>query len=623
MTTQPTERTLSDEIKVSVYWGMLIGTLTGLAAAVQNVFFANLFMQKGFSYIALEVFVERILFCALATFGVLFVLIPGVSLAGAIFGKVEKPRVARFALMIGGVAWILIGYQLNITSWFPPFFTAAGVVANIVYSIAFLGVIVAFYKMLLSFDMRLPSPLRGTLFRLYHGVVLAVFACFFAGFNAYALFTLASHRPSTPNLVIFTIDTLRADHLSCYGYPKETSPTIDRLAQEGVLFEQAYAQRGLTWPSLTSIMSALYPKTHGVRRNQVPLNPEVATLAEILQNQGYRTGAFLANYFFGSNRGFDVKKGGEIGDLDKQVTRSALDWLGDIDVEEDRFFLWLHQKSPHMPYEPPERFAMMFDSTYSGTMNGKWVKVDSIYLNQEDLSQRDFEYLTALYDAEIRYSDHHMQKVLTKLEKMGVMENTLIVFASDHGEELYEHNKYFYHSCSIYDGVLRVPLVFKFPGILPEGKVVNSQIETVDIVPTVLDLLKIPLRPEFEGRSLLPFLFGDGTDQWRQAFSERTSSIFATRTPKWKYIYNPDNYHPDCVSRRYSEGYPYFIDTEELYDVENDPAETRNLAGENPEIVRDLRAQLLQWVQTNKRVHKEVQLTEEATERLRALGYIK
>ncbi|MCH9008006.1 sulfatase-like hydrolase/transferase [candidate division KSB1 bacterium] len=197
---------------------------------------------------------------------------------------------------------------------------------------------------------------------------------------------------------------------------------------------------------------------------------------------------------------------------------------------------------------------------------------------------------------------------------------TVVAF---HGEELYEHNKYFYHSCSIYDSVLRIPLVFKFPGVLPENKVVASQVESIDIMPTILDLMKMPLRDDFEGRSLMPYLFGNGVEQWRQVFAERTASILATRTPQWKYIYNPDEYHPDCVSRRYSNGFPYYIAAEELYDIQNDPGETSNLAEQYPEIARDLRAQILQWVSTNKKTHEEIELTEEAKERLRALGYIK
>lgn len=616
-------RTLTEEIRLSVYWGMLLGGLAGLALALQHTYFDNHYIQKGLSFFVLEIFFERVLFGVAAGFAIFFALLPAVSCIDQKVSRIENMRLARFCLLVGGVAWLLVGYQINKTTWFPPFYTTQGVLWNVIYSIGFLVVITILYKMLLKAKLKPPALLAGGLRRFCNSAVFAGLLVSFFGFNAYAYFKLTAHKPGGPNLVILTIDTLRADHIGCYGYHRDTSPNIDRLASEGIRFDQVYAQRGLTWPSLTSIMTALYPKTHGIRANQLPLNPEVITLAEILKNEGYKTGAFLANYFFASNRGFDIKKGGEIGDLDKQVTRHALDWLSGINPENDRFFLWLHQKNPHMPHEPPEPFTNMFDSTYTGTIDGSWIKVDSLYLNQMDLSERDFEHLVALYDAEIRSSDAYLQKILNKLRKMGVEDNTLVVFASDHGEELYEHNKYFYHSCSIYDSVLRIPLVFKFPGVLPENKVVESQVESIDIIPTVLDLMKMPLRDDFEGRSLMPYLFGNGVDESRQVFAERTASILATRTPQWKYIYNPDEYHPDCVSRRYSNGFPYYIGAEELYDIQNDPGETSNLAEQFPEIARDLRAQILQWVSTNKKTHKEIELTEEAKERLRALGYMK
>ena len=144
----------------------------------------------------------------------------------------------------------------------------------------------------------------------------------FLGFNTYAYLRLSSQKPSGPNLLFITIDTLRADRLAVYGYERDTSPTIDKLARDGLVFSNAFAQRGLTWPSLTSIMTSLYPKTHGVLSNQIPLDGQFTTLAELLKNAGYKTGAFLANFYHAPNRGFDVKKGGEIGNLDKDSVQS-------------------------------------------------------------------------------------------------------------------------------------------------------------------------------------------------------------------------------------------------------------------------------------------------------------
>jgi arylsulfatase A-like enzyme len=471
--------------------------------------------------------------------------------------------------------------------------------------------------------MNLPAG-KNLVARFYSATALYLLIALFLGFNLYANLKLSRLKPEGSNLLIITIDTLRADRLGCYGYSRDTSPTIDRLAEEGTMFTNVYGQRGLTWPSLTSIMTALYPKTHGVLNNQQPLDGKYITLAEILKNLGYRTGAFLANFYYAPNRGFDIKKGGEIGELDKTVTRDAVEWLDGIDPENDKFFMWVHYKNPHDPYEPPQPFRSYFDSTYTGPFNGSRPVLDSIYVNKINLSERDIFHLNALYDAEIRSTDSYIARLLDRLEQKGLANNTLIVFSSDHGEELYERNHYFFHSCSMYDNVLRLPLIMKFPKVIAAGKVIKNQIESIDITPTILQFLKVPLRSEFEGRSVLNLLFEqNGSDSWFPAFAERASAIFSIRTPQWKYIYNPDNYHTYCSRSDDDEGSGYLIAAEELYDIQTDPHERNNVVAQYPDVARDLRGQIIEWLSTNKVQHKQFELTKEAEERLRALGYIK
>jgi arylsulfatase A-like enzyme len=608
------------ETKQSLALGLILGTLVGSAVAFYSVYYSNQFVQKSLPMITLEIFFEMVLF-ATAAFAVCFLAIfPALSLLSRWF-KIQNLRWARLALTIGGVVFVVGGYYLNISAWFPPVVSFAGVIGNAIFSILCLGFVIGLYKIFAVSGFQLPVIGAGLMQKLTP--VAAVLLIPFLTFNVYAYFKLSSQQPEGPNLVILTIDTLRADRLGCYGYERNTSPTIDRLAREGTLFKHAYAQRGLTWPSLTSIMTSLYPKTHGVLNNQVPLDGSFITLAEILKNIGYKTGAFLANFYHSPNRGFDTKKGGEVGDLDKAVTHYALDWLDSINPNDDKFFMWVHYKNPHDPYEPPKPFTTFFDSTYTGLFDGSRPVLDSIYVNKIDLSERDLFHLNALYDAEIRSSDSYIEKVLAKLEKMGVLENTLIVFASDHGEEMYEHNYYFFHSCSMYEGVLRIPLIMKFPNVIPAGKIVDNQIESIDIVPTVLQLLKAPLRDDFEGRSIISLLFEDASDLWHPAFGERAAAIYSIRTPQWKYIYNPDNYHTYCSRSDDDEGEGYLIAAEELYDMQNDPHEKNNVAAQHREVALELRAQILEWLNTNKRVHKEYELTKEAEERLRALGYIK
>jgi arylsulfatase A-like enzyme len=608
------------EIKHSLGMGLILGVLAGSGLAFYSAYYSNQFLQKSLQMIALELFFEMIVLATVAFAGIFFIVFPGMSLLNRPF-KIRDLRLARFALAIGGLVFLLAGYYLNKSSWFPPVASLAGVIGNAIFALLCLGLIVGFYKAFGALNLHLPRFGSGMMRRL--SPVAAVLLIPFLAFSGYAYFKLSSLKPAGPNLVILSIDTLRADRLGCYGYERDTSPTIDRLAREGTLFKQTYAQRGLTWPSLTSIMTSLYPKTHGVLNNQQPLDGEFTTLAEMLKNVGYKTGAFLANFYHSPNRGFDTKKGGEVGDLDKAVTSYALEWLDSINPNDNKFFMWVHYKNPHDPYEPPKPFTAFFDSTYTGPFDGSRPVLDSIYVNKIDLSDRDLAHLNSLYDAEIRSSDSYLEKVLAKLEKMGVLENTLIIFTSDHGEEMYEHNHYFFHSCSMYEGVLRVPLIMKFPNVIPAGKIVDNQVESIDILPTVLQLLKVPLRDEFEGRSVISLLFEDSSDVWHPAFGERAGSIYSIRTPHWKYIYNPDNYHTYCSRSDDDEGGGYIIEAEELYDVQNDPHERDNIVEQHREVALELRAQILEWLNTNKREHKEYELTKEAEERLRALGYIK
>ncbi|MFQ5601706.1 MAG: sulfatase [bacterium] len=611
------------QLKITLWWGLLIGLLAGAGIALYETWFANYYIQKGLSVFVLVIFSKKILASTGVAFVSLLILGLGVSGFSRWFLDIRNPAAARLSLIAGSLVLLIGGYFLNKSEWFPAILSLQGILGNFVFSLVCAGLMVAMYKFLLKTQIVIPVPGKKLVGKLYGNISLFIFVAVFLLFNLFAYWRISTQKPANINLVFITIDTLRADRLGCYGYERDTSPTIDKLASAGARFSRVYAQQGLTWPSLTSIMTAMYPKTHGVLKNQWPLHGKHITLAEILKNAGYKTGAFVANYYYAPNRGFDVKKGGEIGNLDKSVTRDALEWLNKIEPAEDNFFMWVHYKNPHDPYTPPKPFTHYFDSTYTGQYDGSRPVLDSIFVNKIELPERDLAHINALYDAEIRSTDSYLARLLDKLEEMGVSEKTLIVFSADHGEELYEHNAYFFHGCSMYEGVLHIPLIFKYPGVVPAGKVVDNQIESIDIIPTILELLKVPLRPEFEGRSALTMLFEGSNGDWRAAFGQRSSAIFSIRTPEWKYIYNPDNYHTFCSRSDADQGDGYIIAPEELYDLKNDPREQNNLVELYPDIARDLRGQIIQWLNTNRQTHKEQKLTKAAEERLRALGYIK
>ncbi|MFQ5636726.1 MAG: sulfatase [bacterium] len=619
---QATQPNYAEEMKHSLYFGLIFGAIAGAGLAFYQSWFSGHFIQKGLTFFVLEIVSTSILQASAGAFVVFLVIFPVLSFVARIF-HIRNLKSARLAAILAGALWLIAGYKLNKTVWYPPILSLKGITANLVLSLGCLGAAVGFYKIFIATLFRQGDSPSVLLRKMYNKFVFAAVALFFLAFHTVAYYRVSAQKPAGPNLLFITIDTLRADRLGSYGHSANTSPSIDKLAEQGTRFEHVYAQRGLTWPSLTSIMTSLYPKTHGVLKNQWPLDGQFITLAEILKNAGYKTGAFLANFYYAPNRGFDVKKGGEVGDLDKTVTRDALDWLKGIEPKQDKFFMWVHYKNPHDPYTPPQRYIELFDSTYTGPFDGSRPVLDSIYVHKVELGDRDLSYINSLYDAEIRATDTSIDRLLKRLDEMGLTDNTLIVFSADHGEELYEHNFYFFHSCSMYEGVLRIPLIMKLPGVIPAGKVVHSQVESIDIIPTMLQLLKVPLRDEFEGSSALPFIFEETNGVSRLAFAERAGSIFSIRTPEWRYIYNPDDYHTYCSRSDDDSGDGYIIAAEELYDVRSDPFEQNNLVAEYPDIARELRGRIIEWVNTNKREHKEHELTKEAEERLRALGYIK
>jgi arylsulfatase A-like enzyme len=432
-------------------------------------------------------------------------------------------------------------------------------------------------------------------------------------------------RPTS--VLLITVDTLRADHLSCYGYHRKTSPTFDQVAKEGALFTTAIAQRGVTWPSVTSIMTSLYPQTHGVRHNGHKLKPSFVTIAEVLHDQGFKTGAFLTSMGTASNRGFVEKV--QRPKNDTKVTRLAIDFLQR--KKSETFFMWVHYFAPHKQYSPPKPFRSMFDTGYDGSINGSNVKqLDQIMLNKVELSDADLGHIIALYDGEVAAVDSSINKLLAELDRLGRRDDTLVVLTSDHGEELFQHNQYFHHQLSIYESVLRIPLILRLPGVIPAGVMVESVVESIDIAPTILELLSMQIPDAFEGKSLARLVKGvAGTDSGDApesvAYSEIVDKISSIRTSKWHYIYNPSGFVTTgmpYVKVKDERRNGYRIEEEELYDLVSDPGEQSNVVRDNRAVADRLRADLLEWRGPQTRPAPVQDFDEETLQELRDLGYI-
>ena len=361
----------------------------------------------------------------------------------------------------------------------------------------------------------------------------------------------------TYNLLVISIDTCRADHLACYGYNRNTSPHLDQLAKEGVLFENATAASSWTVPSHMSMFTGLYPSVHGVQTFTIPLGEGVRTLALCLAERGYVTAAFVTgpvlNHYFGFDRGFELYDDFTVNEafenvnammrmtagnsvLDRVVTNPVITklatmWLKAHANSPKNFFLFLHYWDCHYDYIPPAPYDKIFDADYKGKEDGR----DIVQREPKILKQipdRDLAHLVALYDGEIAYTDEHVGKILQLLQDLGLSEKTLVIVLADHGEAFLEHGK-LRHGNSLFEEVLHVPLIMRLPGVIPAGKRVAGNVSQVDLMPTALGLLKVASPTQVQGIDLSPAILSDQPVPERPICSELMFSGYNLRAVRW------------------------------------------------------------------------------------------
>ncbi len=365
-----------------------------------------------------------------------------------------------------------------------------------------------------------------------------------------SIFCLDCRRAAEPppaikyNLLLISIDTLRADHLKCYGYNRDTSPHLDQLAKEGVLFENLTAAASWTVPSHMSMFTSLYPSAHGVQTIRDQLGKGVPTLAQCLAQSGYLTQAFVAwpalDHQFGFDRGFEayddftVKRKANFvtrGRINPVITDLATQWLKKHSQES--FFLFLHYWDCHSDYMPPPPFDKKFDADYKGGENGRGIMLRA---KRDDLmaqiSVRDLAHMVALYDGGVAYTDEHVGKILQLLQDLGLSEKTLVIVLSDHGEAFLEHGM-IYHGNNLYEEELHVPFIARLPGVIPAGKRVAGNVSHVDLMPTVLGLLQLACPSQVEGMDLSPMILGDQPVPERLIYSELAEFGYNLRAVRW------------------------------------------------------------------------------------------
>ena len=488
---------------------------------------------------------------------------------------------------------------------------------------------------LLIIPLMLAKKPLATLLRWLVRLLTAAGLCMLVAWIGIAVWASTS-QPDTkgrPNIVLISIDTLRPDHLGCYGYTRNTSPSINKFAKESIRFTNCITPRTITSPAVTSILTGLYPQTHGVRRLCVPLNPKFATVVEYLKNAGYRTCGITCNRVLRRqlarlDSGFDMwdedcpHRGTKFGFPTYQKyaedgNKVAYKWLEKNYDKPEPFFLWIHYFEPHGPYNPPHVFQ---EYTHTPLLIPaheipEYQRLEEITTDMVDVNKYIVE-----YDKEIRYTDHYVGELIDRLKEMGVYENSLVIVTADHGESLTEHEFYINHGGYTYEACAKVPLLIKLPDYVPnksekDDTVIEGQVSLIDLVPTMLDMAGVYQRSYLDGTSIIPVIEGMATQTHEQIFIEKLNLMKAVRTNDWKYIM----VRADGPIKA----------GQELYHISEDPLEAKNLFDpRNPEysrIVNNLRIALKEWQRDFRKLQKlsEVKFDEASRAELRSLGYLK
>lgn len=453
------------------------------------------------------------------------------------------------------------------------------------------------------------------------------------------------------NVILISIDTLRADHLGCYGYERNTSPNIDLFSRDGVLFKNNFCHSPSTLPSHISMLSSLYPFQHKLVSQKVGIRQEfdssIPLLSDLLRDQEFFTGAFTGGFYlsekFGFSHGFDFYYENEVKsqrpDSARALYNKAADWL-EKNVDK-RFFLFLHTYQVHSPYQSPDPYNLMFAGEDAPWKTGDMLELlakSGEFNKFTKFTEREKENLVALYDAGIRYTDESLIRPLVeKLRELGLYDNSLIILTSDHGEEFYDHGGWT-HSHSLYNELLKVPLIIKLPGSQHKGTNVTMVSGIIDIVPTVMDILRIPFSGDkFEGSSLRELVEGNRDEKKLvvgfkyQYFTKPDKSlkiglmnisicghvhklILNEGYPKWHYLYRDPG------------SFPFPVEKIELFDYIQDPLELKNLAETQTVVANDLMKNLRLYFQKAKELERQfgpsVISDKNILERFKALGYI-
>lgn len=437
------------------------------------------------------------------------------------------------------------------------------------------------------------------------------------------------------NIILITIDTLRNDYLNSSGNHTQYTPNIDKLAKRGVQFYTTFNQIPYTVPSLSSIFTSSPPMIHGVYTNNYTLRETPYFLTKILNNHEYKTQAIisgLAKISTGLNQGFDGYKDNTSGD-NRKMRREAKPLVGlgkdynsftmtrgeegFINAEicsenacawleknyQKKFFLWIHIWEPHQPYIPPEKYLRIYEDKYEGVEYQYFHEFEKIRKYRTLLLLEVLNHVKNLYSAEVTYTDSQIGRVIRKVVELGILGNTLVVFTADHGEELYEHKYLIGHGRYLYEPSMRIPLIFLSNALPPKDFI--QPVESMDISPTILSFLNIPVPEKMMGRNLLPLIKGDNFKNKEYFIGETEERRFSIYDGEWKLL-SEKKIMP------------------ELYNIQVDPGERSNLFESEQKKGLDLNNKLQSWISKYSKEPPVVQINKDPDmrEKLKALGYI-
>ena len=416
-----------------------------------------------------------------------------------------------------------------------------------------------------------------------------------------------------PNVLVYVVDTMRADHLGLYGYPRNVSTEIDHFGDQAIVFDDAVAQTSWTKPAVASIFTGLRTTAHGVNHRRHRLASRFRTMAELFAEASYRTAAFTTNAYFSADSG--LRQGFEEFTLQParadRVNTRVFDWLDRAD-QEGPFFLYVHTIDPHAPYDPPESYRRQFAPRVSAPDAGSFEHIRGLASGQIPRTPQTDRDLVDLYDAEIAFADQQFGLLLEHLKDRGLYDEMLIVFTSDHGEGFYEHGIQG-HGWDLHRESIQVPLILKMPGSTP-GQRAAGLAQQIDLLPTLLELIGLEVLEMLQGRSLVP-LFDDempadpiGAPIFSYMDYEGRAGMSVIRG-QWKLI------EPLTTT---------FAPDRQLYDRLQDPNEQLDLAAEYPVLAGYLatlvRQQLLELEQLPET--ETMEFDDETRQQLKALGYL-